>query len=866
MVVTSSLRSSLQSAQSIKRNSRMVVDSIVAEDIGKLPGKSVADALQRITGVQVSQGFQGATTGVVVRGLPDVVTTLNGHEIFSSNGRGVAFQNIPATAVKAIKVYKTSDASLLDGGIAGLVDTELYKPLDFKGSKVAGTLTETYSKNAKRYNPDGSLLLSNRWNTGIGEVGALVNFGFRHQYYNYDAVWGDTPILVNDASGSPVRTSSGNLVAAPQMMGADYNVGDRHREETNYALQWQPNQNTQFYLEGIYDWDSDHYSQPFFFAGAANSGITPSNLKVTNNCYPNQLTGGAYEAETICDAASGTWTGNLYAASSTQAHTQWGHDMQNTLGMKWHSGNWQVSSNISRTTSSFHVNTFIIDTFLKGPLSLQWNGTSGGHQNWSLAGAPATDPGNFYLNGLFQDWTNARGKQWAWRGDATYDIDGNFFQYLQFGTRYSDHKATARGAQDISTPPPGGPGTGNITANPTPGNNVVSRFGPQYFCAMPSTSALPTHWLTGCYDYLVGHADALRAYYGLPAGQAPENPGRFFDITEKKIDAYAQFGYDSELFGMPVNGLFGLRAEQVRRNLDAFSYNAVTQVYSPISPSTKGTSYLPNFSFNLHITEDLKLRLDWAKTLTYPGFGSLNPSISLNPGTINRAGAAASGNANLSPIKSSNSDLSLEWYFSPVGYVSGGLFYRDISGYIQNYVTDVTINGEKYQLSSPQSAGSGYLDGAEFAYQQQFDFLPGAWNGLGVQLNYTYINGDTKSPEYIGGPTIVSPLQGVSKTNYNVVLFYEKYGFQARLAYDYRDRYIDGFNQPTVAGIYDEIKPANQVDFSISYALRKNLTLVFNASNLTGAKLHQYWGAGDTRPRDIRYQDRRYGLGLRFKL
>ncbi len=101
-VTVTPLRESLQSAQALKQDARMVVDSIVAEDIGKLPDNSVADALQRITGVQVAQGFQGETSSVVIRGLPNVMTTLNGREIFSGVGRAFAFQNLPATAVKTV--------------------------------------------------------------------------------------------------------------------------------------------------------------------------------------------------------------------------------------------------------------------------------------------------------------------------------------------------------------------------------------------------------------------------------------------------------------------------------------------------------------------------------------------------------------------------------------------------------------------------------------------------------------------------------------------------------------------------------------------------------------------------------------------
>jgi TonB-dependent receptor len=866
-VTVTPLRNSLASAQSIKQNERMVVDSIVAEDIGKLPDNSVADALQRITGVQVAQGFQGETSSVVIRGLPNVATTLNGREITSGVGRSFAFQNLPSTAVKTIKVYKSSEASLTSGGIAGVVDMQLFRPFDFAASKLAATFTETHSKYGGKSDPNFSVLMSNRWKTDYGEFGALFNGSFMAQHYQYNAVWGDVPVMANNADGTPVRTADGNLVAIPNALGADYNIGYRQRPEANYAFQWKPNDNTEIYLEGLYDWVTDDYSQPFYFTGAGNSGVPASNLQVGGNCYPNQLTGSPYQGQTICDATSANWKGDIYTATSTQSHQQHGQDMQHALGIKWHGDSLQLSSDLSYNKSSFTDDTFIIDTFLKGPINAIWGGTQGNHTNWSLEGNPQLNPDNYYLNGLFQTWHRETGKQLEWRGDGNWDINGDFFQELDFGLRYSDHKARYVGSVELSTPPPGGPGTGNITANPNPANQVTSLFpASDFFCAMPTTSAIPTTWLTGCQNYLTGNTDQLRNFYGLPSGLAEENPGRFFNIEEKNFAGYVQAGYGNELFGLPFDGLLGFRMERVKRDLNAFSYDASTNIYSPLGVATSEPVYLPNVSFNLHLTDTVQLRLVGAKTVTYPGFGQLNPSISLNPGTINRPGVASSGNPNLKPIKSNNYDASLEWYFAPAGYVSGGVFYRDIDGYIQNYVTDVVVNGDNYQLSSPQSAGSGHLDGAEFAYQQFFDFLPGALSGLGLQLNYTYIDGSTRSPQYIGGPTVVSPLQNVSKNNYNAVLLYEKYGVSARLAYDYRSRFIDGFNQPNVAGVYDEIEPANQLDFSLGYDINQYSTVVLTATNLLHSDLHQYWGSGTTRPRDIRYQDRTVGVGVRFKL
>ncbi|MET1024863.1 MAG: TonB-dependent receptor [Pseudoxanthomonas sp.] len=870
-VKVTALRQSLETAQNIKQSADMIVDSIVAEDIGKLPDNSVADALQRVTGVQIAQGSQGETSQVVIRGLPNVISTLNGREIFSGSGRGYGFQNLPATAVKTLSVYKTSEASLPLGGIAGLVDIQLRRPFDFEGPQVAATYDMTHSDLGGKHDPKGSLLLSNTWDTDAGKFGALVDFGYQRKEYRYDAVWADNPRVLTDgttnADGTtnPIRTADGNLISAPNGFGTAYNDGNRRRGAFNYALQWKPNDSTEVYLEGLYDYVRDSYGQAYYF-NFPTSVVPPSAIGVSDNCYANQLTPAQdpqYSGQTICDANSGTWTGNQYAATSMQAHKQRGQDIQNALGIKWDGEQLHLSSELSRTSGYYRDRNFIIDTYLQGPNTTVWEGNAGSHTNWYMDGNPASNPENFYLAGLFQTWSYTYGEENAWHGDGHFDFNDGPIASIQFGLRYADRDALSRGSTQISTPPPGGQGS---TADPNPANQVT-RFGSDFMCSMPSNAAMKQDWLTPCYSYLIQNADALRELYGLPDGVAAENPGRFFDIGEKKLAGYLQAKYDIELSDtIRVDGLVGVRAEKVRRNLDAFTFDASNATYSPLTEKTSDLNVLPNASAIFHFGSDWQLRVAAAKTLSYPDFGALNPSLALNPATINRRGEASSGNPNLTPIESKNYDASLEWYFSSVGSASLGIFRRDIDGYIQTYTTLTNIGGDDYQLTIPLSAGSGYLQGVEAAWQQTFDFLPGAWAGLGAQLNYTYIEGDTESPASVGGPIVTRPLQNVSKNNYNAVLFYENFGLSARLAYGYRSRYIDGFTQDTVSGNNDYVVPANSLDFSLSYDFNPNVTVVLSATNLLGNDFHQYWGEGTTRPRDIRFQDKTFGLGVRFKL
>lgn len=851
------IRYSLQSAQTIKRNSQMVVDSIVAEDIGKLPDTSVADAIQRIPGVQVAQEDQGGETDtVVIRGLPNVVTTLNGNEIFSGIGRSYAFQNMPATAVRTIEVYKTSDASLPLGGIAGLVDMELYKPFDFPGLKVAGTVTDTYSDYAGHADPSGSLLLSDRWQTGIGDVGALVNFGENTQHYNDSVVWDYIPQVMNDASGNPIRTASGDLIAAPQNIGSNYNIGYRTRPELNWALQWRPNDDTEAYLTGVTDWYEDKLNDSYFFSQPVAQNIPPTSYTVSNSCYPDQLAG-QYYGQTICNLASATFVGNNFADSSPHAIQDWGSDRQYAAGVKWHGSALQLSTEVSRTTSSSIYEELGIDTPINQSVTTNWS-SNGQELTWNLGGAPQLNPNSFYLSGLFEPWNQSQATEDAWRGDGVWHMNLGPLKDLQFGVRYADHTADYISGNNGYTQPP----------NSVPNYNAAF---PNSLCLIPGTSLAPSY-LSTCLNYVLDNANQLRSYYGLPSGLYPFNPvaGNFFDITEKRLAAYLQTSYSASLFGLPVDGLIGIRAENLRRDIDAWAYNGTAQynpttgVNAPFSGHTSENVYLPNFSSVFHLTDTLQARLVWAKTVTYPDFSLLNPSLSFTPPQINTEGFGSSGNINLKPTKSDNTDATLEWYFSRVGSLTGGVFYRHINGYVQEFNTREAVDGYEITVTQPESAGSGHLEGVEAAYQQSYSFLPGLWSGLGTELNYTYITGSTLGAQAAGGPIVSGPLQNVSKNNYNIVLFYEKYGIDARLAYDYRSQYIAGFATPNVAGIYEIDEPANKLDLSIGYDVDRYLTVVFQATNLTGANNLSYWGRTDI-PQNVEFVDKTFSLGARFR-
>ena len=184
-IIVSGFRKALENAQNIKRDSDTFVDVITAEDIGALPDRSVAEALQRVPGLNISRfeqrndpdRFSVEGSGVIIRGLPFVRSELNGRDIFSANGgRELSFNDVSPELLGRVEVFKNSTADMIDGGISGTVNLVTRKPLDNRGFKLAGTIEGNYGDLAKEWSPGFSILASNTFDTGIGTFGLQLAY------------------------------------------------------------------------------------------------------------------------------------------------------------------------------------------------------------------------------------------------------------------------------------------------------------------------------------------------------------------------------------------------------------------------------------------------------------------------------------------------------------------------------------------------------------------------------------------------------------------------------------------------------------------------------------------------------------------
>ena len=243
-IVVTGLRRSLETAQEIKKNADVFVDSITSEDIGALPDRSVTEALQRVPGVAISRFAAGNDpdhfsiegSGVVVRGLPQVRSELNGRDTFSANsGRFLSFSDVPPELLGGVDVYKNQSAEMIEGGLAGSVNLRTLVPFDVEGQRFAASLEGNYGDFAEAWAPTGSALYTNRWEVGDGEFGFLVNGTYSQLKSRSDGI----QISSFRQQARDNLFGADNPIYVPE--GAAFRSQDYDRERIGgaVALQWQ---------------------------------------------------------------------------------------------------------------------------------------------------------------------------------------------------------------------------------------------------------------------------------------------------------------------------------------------------------------------------------------------------------------------------------------------------------------------------------------------------------------------------------------------------------------------------------------------------------------------------------------------------
>lgn len=886
-IVVTGIRNSLTQAIELKRENLQIVDSVIAEDIGKFPDNNVVEALQRVTGVQVTGRGAGEVNTVTIRGLGDVSTTINGRQIFTSTGRSIALADIPASLLNRADVYKTRSADLVAGGIAGQIDVLTHRPFNFEGFKSVFAARGIYQSNTEKVDPNLSLLVSDRWETGIGDLGALVNISYAETNYRDQGIWigsldpyrhddfsrisGDY-YEVGTTSGLPSQPGSTLDINGEDVeyyllrdaMGFTDYTGYRERPAANVSLQWAPTDTSTYLFEAFYNGyrNEDFNSLAFINTNGPNHFRNPEFYNSTNVIKRNFVNN--VNMFTSGDGATGKTDSYLYA-----------------LGGEWSIGErLELESEVVYQESTFERSFQALQTSTtRDRLAVDFNYDNGlplvyfpdNPSTPDVDESDLTRPQDYTMSNFFDNSGKDEGDAVTWTFDGDFDTGWTGIESIQFGLRYDSRSALSR-SRDQSA------GTCDNNGNPcnlSDFDGLVNISQDNFF---DGDAPVPNQWLAADGFFLIENVALMRELYGLQAGGSDFLDASTFDIEETTTSAYLQAEYAFYIGNQLIDGEVGVRSVNTESDL---RFNELAE--SRVTSESSNNEILPNFMLRYSFTDDLMARLSYGKSIRKPEFGQLNPTMSLTPPadfTNAEYGFASSGNPDLQPVESTNIDLSLEWYFAESSTLYGVLFQRDVDGFVftASREIEVTDNPDpdlnaKYVLSQPSNAGKGELNGIEVGFQYFPDIGPDWLQGFGVQASYTKIDGETNDPLYapdteegpgglIGYET--KPLVGVSDSSYSVVMSYEKNKFDARLSYVWRDEFLRGYNLNFAMPSGDYSKPEANMDFQLSYNATEDLVLTFDATNLTGEVYRGYYTDPYLYNNGASKFSRTYALGVRY--
>lgn len=880
------IRGSLNKAVELKRQNVQVVEAIIAEDIGKFPDNNVVEALQRVTGVQVTDRASGEVNTVSIRGLTDVTTTVNGRQIFTAAGREVAIADIPAALLGSVEVFKTRSSSQVGSGIAGQIDIRTHRPFDFSDSKVSVAAKGIYSDQPDKVDPALSALVSDRWDTAIGDVGALLNVSYIRTNYNDQVVSpgaslpysAETGLLVNDAYWTRglahgLDTTKGALINGEEYLlmrdaiFQNMNVGERERPALNLSLQWAPTDNSEYLFEAFYNGYRNNSANAMLFS---NVDSADNWSQVIDNGI--EIYDGTNVVKSRTAYNVGGFSSSDHSHNSTDSYVF-------ALGGKWDLDDVTLKSEVVYQTSTYE-SSFIAMRGISANsnkkfygVDVDYNNKSGGVPSWAYLDDPSTAINESDLSQLalwqtsnmYDSGTKDEGDSVAWTLNGDYYLDYSIFTKMKFGTRVEK-----RGAKH-----------GLYDAGALDKNIKFTDLDPNMFTVasgfFDGRGNVPTNWALVDGNYLYANRAAIEALYGADADALAMYTN--YDIDETSYAAYIQSDFETELWGKQVDGQIGIRYEKADADMDFWErkQDTVTEkYYLEHSSDTNGSSeILPNLMVRFWLTDELVARFSYSETIRRPAFGDLSTAISYVEDLTNLGfGQASSGNSKLKPTTSKNYDFSLEYYFGEGSSIYGTYFRRDIEGFVYNSTTTTTreVDGEikTYLLSRPDNSSNGELTGFELGTVYFPENLPSYLDGIGTQMSATFLDSSQDIPEYdskTGEKTgsTTRELFGVSDTSWSAILIYDKEVYSARLSYTWRDKFLNAYDAGSFAmprGIYR--KPEQSLDFQFSYSLMDDLVLTFDATNILDDVYQEYYEDSVLFNRTNSIYTRTFALGVRY--
>lgn len=863
-IVVTGIRASQQQSINIKRNAVGVVDSIAAEDLGKLPDQNVAESLQRVPGVTIERN-RGEGRYVSVRGFGPKfnAVTVNGRTLATdNNGREFSFDVLPSEIISGADVYKSPQANINGASIGATIDVRTLRPIDQrKALEMAGSIGSTWAELSDSYNPEASAVIS--WRNDNRTLAAALSASYVDQetrndeftigaghvrrsstdsYYNRGGVAGAR-------IGPNVAPFSG--VSMPSNLSPFFFERSKEMLGLNGVVQYRPTERLTVTVDGLY----------------AKADITEQQTGLAYDFAGGTLVEQVVEnGEALYQRYQGGFVDQIIQYDHREVTTN-----QFGLNLKWEAtDDLTLSFDASSSTAERRGkedNDFTtirrknVDTWLdrrSGSPIYNYGFTS---PNYADA---ATNP-----QGLTAHY-------YIWGGGS--DVDDEIQEYKFDGawkpagavSIYAGLGAQSRTKTINASEMPFGEQCAYCDSNQVLPTSLFQSTDRNFFGGSGGGDIL-RDWLIYDPRALILQVKEYADRDGKAFNQAVFSPSGSSVVDEDVLIGYLMAEVQTELANMPLSVNFGVRYEDTQYTSSGASRTVISAKpngagqniieVSPVVPVSFDGAYtdiLPSLNARLNVTDDLILRFAASRVMTRPTLSDLSPrqSIQTNPGneTIKR------GNPDLQPFRATQMEGGVEWYFANTSLLSFAAFYKNIDSFVTLVTTPQKVDEITFQVTVPSNGKGAVVKGFEVGYRQMFNNLPAPFDGLGVQTSFTYADSDANYTNTVAN--VSYGLEGLSKYSYSLVGFYEKGPIQARMAYTWRDKFLavaSGRNgEPEYFDAY------GQLDVGASYDVNDKFTVFVDGLNLTDEEEFIYSVSPD-RTKEFRTTGRRVSAGVRLR-
>jgi iron complex outermembrane recepter protein len=906
-------------------------DANLATAMERIPGVTISRASVLLGGV--GGASTGDATQITVRGFgPQFNETLfDGRQVPISLGnanRGFDFGSLGSDFVGRVDVLKTPDASLSSGAIGATINIKYPKPFDHPGMQLAGSLSGNDSTGENKIRPKMGVLFSDTFaddRFGILIDAAYADSVVRGNHVNiqgWEGGRGDGVLGVSGGTGlAPCQLAGagpcasqpgtpGNPATIKDWFIQDYGIYQEHTDDKRVGgrlvLQAKP-------MDGVVLTLDDNYSQEKIVQDQYGFSVWFNNSNLTN----------------VTQAHDGTVTNFLqpvtpYDKGGTptdfQAQINQSQEQTNTIGfnVKWDASE-HASYLFDAYTAIAKLNPDRIPGldadvgYGNGPNSTALGIVVPGGNNlpYPVGYGPAGNAANFinpsYIGShvLVENYNQNKDSINQFKLEGDWHDDSVKFKY---GVQFTHDHEQLRQFTDLPYTwqmyagyGPSPIGTGGVS--PIPANLISNSFGTgsNFINGWGNGGRLPPAIIAAngyaIINYLQGLNGAgqnVGACSNL-SGPTPcngkyilyQNLGGSQDVTENTVSPYLNMSTTLKVADLPLKINLGARYENTHvisagvsslptgalyilpTDKTAYGFNPTP----PIAISTKSDYryLLPNIDLSLGVTDSLKVRFDASRTLTRPPLNYLTPDLNVPAGQRVGALNATGGNPTLLPYLSDNLDFGAEWYYAPNSYVSADGFVKEVTNFVVGGTITQTINGvtlpdgttpANFSVTSQVNGPSAEVRGIELAWQYTIGDT-----GFGFVANATFVS--TNKPY---DPSSLN-LSGFAVTGLansaNFIPFYDKYGFQARVAINHRAEYLQTFGQIQNNSQFGTeptfVNAATYVDFSTSYEINRHFNVYFEALNLTD-QAYATHGRFKEQVLDVVDTGRTFTLGIHAKL